>query len=43
MGPKILASINYLEHGGKAALITMPETIDKALAGQTGTWIIPDE
>ncbi|HEX6478637.1 MAG TPA: carbamate kinase [Ktedonobacteraceae bacterium] len=43
MGPKILASINYLEHGGEAALITMPETIGKALAGQTGTWIIPDE
>ena len=43
MGPKIQASINYLEHGGRAALITMPETIGKALSGQTGTWIIPDE
>jgi carbamate kinase len=43
MGPKIQASINYLEHGGKAALITMPETIGRALAGQTGTWIIRDE
>ncbi|HJT56920.1 MAG TPA: carbamate kinase [Ktedonobacteraceae bacterium] len=42
MGPKVLASINYLEHGGQAALITMPETIGKALAGQTGTWIVPD-
>jgi len=42
MGPKIKAIINYLERGGRAALITMPETIGKALAGQTGTWIIPD-
>lgn len=41
MGPKMLACIQYLERGGKAALITMPETIDKALAGQTGTWIVP--
>ena len=43
MGPKMQAVINYLERGGRAALITMPETIGKALAGQTGTWIIPDE
>jgi carbamate kinase len=43
MGPKVQACINYLEQGGKAALITMPETIDQALAGQTGTWIVPDE
>lgn len=43
MGPKIQAVINYLERGGRAALITMPETIGKALAGQTGTWIVPDE
>src|SRR6266705_1358289 len=32
MGPKINAIINYLDHGGQAALITMPETIGKALA-----------
>ncbi len=42
MGPKVQAVINYLERGGRAALITMPETIGKALAGQTGTWIMPD-
>jgi carbamate kinase len=42
MGPKVLAVINYLERGGKAALITMPETIGKALVGETGTWIVPD-
>jgi carbamate kinase len=42
MGPKIQAVINYLERGGEAALITMPETIGKALSGQTGTWIRRD-
>lgn len=42
MGPKVRAIINYLERGGRAALITMPETIGKALSGQTGTWIVPD-
>ncbi len=42
MGPKVRAIINYLEQGGRAALITMPETIGKALAGQTGTWVVPD-
>ena len=42
MGPKVRAIINYLEQGGHAALITMPETIGKALSGQAGTWIVPD-
>jgi carbamate kinase len=41
MGPKMLAAIQYLERGGQSALITTPETIGKALAGQTGTWIVP--
>ncbi len=39
MGPKVKAVMNYLERGGSAALITMPETIGKALKGDTGTWI----
>ncbi len=42
MEPKVRAVIKYLEHGGKAALITMPETITRALVGETGTWILPD-
>jgi carbamate kinase len=42
MGPKVKAVINYLERGGSAALITMPETIGKALKGETGTWIVQD-
>ena len=43
MGPKVRAIITYLEKGGRTALITMPETIGKALSGQTGTWIVPDQ
>ncbi|MBV9228666.1 MAG: carbamate kinase [Chloroflexi bacterium] len=43
MEPKIRAVIEYLKQGGKAALITMPETITRALAGETGTWILPDD
>jgi carbamate kinase len=42
MKPKIEAVISYLENGGKQALITSPENIARALAGETGTWIEPD-
>ncbi|MCL4458480.1 MAG: carbamate kinase [Chloroflexi bacterium] len=41
MGPKIKAIISFLEKGGKKALITRPETIEKALRGETGTWVVP--
>jgi carbamate kinase len=41
MLPKIKAIINYLEKGGKKALITDPEHISEALEGKTGTWILP--
>jgi carbamate kinase len=41
MGPKIQAVISYLERGGQKALITDPANIGRALAGQTGTWIVP--
>ncbi|MGE5139387.1 MAG: carbamate kinase [Rudaea sp.] len=39
MGPKIQAIIWYLEAGGKEALITNPENIERALKGETGTRI----
>jgi carbamate kinase len=39
MGPKIEAVVSYLEHGGKEALITDPDSLERALAGQTGTRI----
>jgi carbamate kinase len=42
MAPKIQAIIWYLESGGKAALITRPDNIGRALSGETGTWIVPD-
>ncbi len=41
MAPKIQAAILYLENGGKQALITNPESIGRALKGETGTWIVP--
>jgi carbamate kinase len=37
MGPKVQAIIWYLEAGGTEALITTPENIERALAGETGT------
>ncbi|MEN6410232.1 MAG: carbamate kinase [Anaerolineaceae bacterium] len=40
MGPKIAAIIRFLEAGGKQALITDPANISRALAGETGTWIV---
>jgi carbamate kinase len=42
MGPKIEAIISYLEHGGKEALITNPETLERALREETGTRIVPE-
>lgn len=41
MAPKIRAIIYYLEHGGKQAIITNPENLERALRGETGTWILP--
>ncbi|MCK4353191.1 carbamate kinase [candidate division WOR-3 bacterium] len=39
MAPKIRACIAFIEHKGKEALITAPETIEKALNYETGTRI----
>lgn len=41
MYPKIEAIVSYLENGGPQALITNPENIERALHGETGTWIMP--
>jgi carbamate kinase len=41
MLPKIQAIIWFLEAGGKEAIITDPENIALALAGKTGTRIVP--
>jgi carbamate kinase len=41
MGPKIDASIDFLENGGKEVIITTPELIEEALIGNAGTHIVP--
>jgi carbamate kinase len=41
MAPKIEAMLSYLERGGQRALITNPENLGRALAGETGTWLVP--
>jgi len=41
MAPKIQACIWFIERGGKNAIITDPDNIGRALAGETGTWIVP--
>lgn len=41
MYPKILASIRFLENGGKEVLITSPEKLKDALQKKTGTVIYP--
>lgn len=40
MLPKIQAAIGFLKAGGQKALITDPPNITRALAGETGTWIV---
>ena len=40
MAPKMRAVVQFLEAGGERALITNPANIAKAIAGDTGTWIV---
>jgi carbamate kinase len=32
--------IQFLEQGGTTAIITDPGNVERALAGETGTWIV---
>jgi carbamate kinase len=41
MGPKILALVEFMEAGGKQAFITNSPNIGRALAGETGTHVVP--
>jgi carbamate kinase len=43
MGPKVEAAIDFLNHGGKEVLITTPAALERAITGETGTRIVPDE
>jgi carbamate kinase len=40
MKPKIEAVIEFLENGGREALITDPEHLVAAIRGEAGTWIV---
>ena len=42
MAPKMRAVVKFLEGGGNEALITNPENIERAVAGETGTRIVHD-
>lgn len=41
MGPKVEAAIEFLENGGKKAVITSHETLVEAVKGNAGTQILP--
>jgi carbamate kinase len=41
MGPKVEAAAAFAEAGGRA-VITSPEALVDAIAGDDGTWIVPD-
>jgi carbamate kinase len=40
MLPKVKASLEFVEATGNFAVITNPESIERALDRQTGTWIV---
>ncbi len=40
MAPKMGAVVDFLERGGGTAIITDPENVERALAGETGTHIV---
>jgi carbamate kinase len=42
MGPKIRAAIDFIERGGEEVIITSPGHLQDAIAGQTGTHVVPD-
>ena len=42
MGPKVEAAVDFLAHGGQEVLITTPAALERAIAGETGTRIVPD-
>lgn len=41
MGPKMQGAIEFVRATGYRALITSPETLQEALKGRDGTWVVP--
>jgi carbamate kinase len=41
MGPKMQAAIDFLERGGREVVISSPEHLEAAVAGTTGTHVVP--
>lgn len=41
MGPKIEAAVRFLEQGGKRVVISQPHLLEAAVAGRTGTQVVP--
>jgi carbamate kinase len=41
MAPKMRAVMRFLEHGGRRAVITCPEQLERAVEGEAGTEILP--
>jgi carbamate kinase len=42
MGPKVEAAVDFLARGGSEVLITTPAALERAIAGVTGTRVVPD-
>jgi carbamate kinase len=42
MGPKVRAALDFLESGGKEVIVASPWRLRDAVAGQSGTRIVPD-
>lgn len=43
MGPKIDAIVEFIEAGGDVGIVTNPQNLGRAMAGETGTWVLPDD
>ena len=43
MAPKIEAAVSFVEQAGGTVIITDPDNVERALVGETGTRIVPDE
>jgi carbamate kinase len=42
MGPKVRAAIEFIERGGREVIITSPSHLEAAIAGETGTHVVPE-